>query len=418
MALVVTGLFATAAWGNSAPVVTQVTAVPTGDSRLVRIHYDLADADGDLCRVWLEISDDGGTTWTVPANTVTGDVGPGVRPGTNRAIVWNAEVDIPGQSGNFKARVYADDGHGSPQPGMVLIPAGEFTMGNTFDPDEGWSGELPVHTVYVSAFYMDKYEVTNEQYAAGLNWARSQGNLITVTNGVVYKYSSGTSYPYCYTNSADSDSCIVWNGSTFSVESGRSNQPVVDVSWYGSAAYANWRSVRDGRQPCYNLSTWSCDFTRNGYRLPTEAEWEKAARGGTPGHRFPWSDTDTIQHSRANYYSDSDYSYDTSPTRGHHPTFNTGAYPYTSPVGYFAPNGYGLYDMAGNVWEWCNDWWDSGYYSGSPRDNPRGPQSGSWRVLRGGCWGLLAGCCRSAGRRDLRPDSSWSLVGFRCASGT
>ena len=187
-------LAAGTAWANTAPVVTQVTAVPTGDSRLVRIHYDLDDADGDLCRVWLEISDDGGTTWTVPANTVTGDVGPGVRPGTNRAIVWNAEVDIPGQSGNFKTRVYADDGHGSPQPGMVLIPAGEFTMGNTFDPDEGWSDELPVHTVYVSAFYMDKYEVTNEQYAAGLNWAKSQGNLITVTDGVVYKYNSA-SYP-------------------------------------------------------------------------------------------------------------------------------------------------------------------------------------------------------------------------------
>ena len=160
---------------------------------------------------------------------------------------------------------------------------------------------------------------------------------------------------------------------------------MVRVSWYGSVAYANWRSAMVGQPMCYNLSTWACDFNMNGYRLPTEAEWEKAARGGVAGHRVPWSDSDTIQHARANYYSSTSYSYDTSPTRGYHPTFAVGNMPYTSPVGYFAPNGYGLYDMAGNVWEWCNDWYRSTYYSTTPYPhvNPHGPTRGASRVLRG-----------------------------------
>jgi len=299
---------------------------------------------------------------------------------------------------------------------MVFISAGEFEMGDSFG--DGIWVELPVHTVYLSPYSINTHEVTNQQYADGLNWAYGQGGLIEVTGGVVYKYNSGTSYPYCDTDSYDSGSCIVWNGSTFAVESGRENQPMVKVSWYGSAAYANWRSAMDGRTPCYDTTPWTCNFAANGYRLPTEAEWEKAARGGVPGHRFPWSDTDTIQHARANYRSYWSggapyYPYDTSPTDGYHPDFDDEGYPYTSPVAYFAPNGYGLYDATGNVREWCNDWYEMGYYGSSPYDNPQGPVSGTHRVARGGNWYDDAYSCRCAYRTGKTPDDRYYYLGFR-----
>ena len=430
-----------AAWANSAPVVSNVTSSQRTDgSMLVDIYYNLADADGDPCTASVQASDDAGSTWTVPVTAVTGAAGSGITPGSGKHIVWNSATDLPGAFGSqYKVRVCAND---SPSPpGMVFIPGGEFQMGDTFD--EGSSAELPVHTVYISPYSIDTCEVTNQQYCDGLNWAWSQGGLITVTSGIVYKAGSGTSYPYCDTDSYDSDSCIVWNGSTFTVESGRENQPMVEVSWYGSVAFCNWRSAMEGKPLCYDLSTWTCNFGVAGYRLPTEAEWEKAARGGVPGHRFPWSDTDTIQHARANYYSYWSggvpyYPYDTSPTQDYHPLWGVSPYPYTSPVGFFTGalqykadwgwpgsatsyqtangvNGYGLYDMAGNVWEWCNDWYSGSYYSGSPGSNPTGPGSGTCRVLRGGSWRGSAPSCRCAYRYGGTPACRGSSFGFRLA---
>ena len=147
--------------------------------------------------------------------------------------------------------------------------------------------------------------------------------------------------------------------------------------------------------------------------MPTEAEWEKAARGGASGHRFPWSDADTITWSRANYEAyPSSYAYDVNPTSGYNPAWTSGGSPYTTPVGSFAANGYGLYDMAGNVWQWCWDWYGS-YSSGSQTD-PRGPASGSLRVFRGGGWDSNAFRCRVASRREYDwPDYVNSGMGFR-----
>jgi formylglycine-generating enzyme required for sulfatase activity len=325
-----------------------------------------------------------------------------------------------------------------PPPDMVLIPAGEFMMGDTFD--EGYSQELPVHAVYVDAFYMDTYEVTNAQYASGLNWAWAQGGLITVTNGVVYQAGSGMSFPYCDTTTSSSFSRITWDGSTFGVVSGKENHPMAMVSWYGAVAYCNWRSAMEGKPLCYDLSTWTCNFGAGGYRLPTEAEWEKAARGGTPGHRLPWSDQDTIQHARANYRS-TGWSYDTSPTSGYHPLWGVGSTPYTSPVGFFdgslqykadwgwpgdatsyqtasGANGYGLHDMAGNVLELCHDWFSDTYYRYSPYYNPTGQAGGSTRVLRGGSWFDYASGCRVAYRSNVHPGDRYGGNGFRLALGT
>ncbi len=188
---------------------------------------------------------------------------------------------------------------------------------------------------------------------------------------------------------------------------------MVTVSWYGAVAYCNWRSGEEGYESCYDLSTWVCNFSKHGYRLPTDAEWEYAAHGGNhnPYYRFPWSDT--ISHSQANYNADQSYSYDLSYPNGYHPDYND-VKPYTSPVGSFAPNSYGLYDMAGNVWEWCNDWYDAEYYYESPYDNPTGPGPASGvRILRGGCWRDDAYHCRVATKLISNPVYHFYMFGFR-----
>jgi len=301
-------------------------------------------------------------------------------------------------------------------PDMVYIPGGTFEMGDNLG--DGWLNQLPVHTVTVDSFYMGKYEITNRQYCDYLNSAQSQG-LITVTDGVVYE-AGGTSYPYCYTHISSTHSQIDYSDSVFTVrtKSGRdmSNDPMVDVSWYGAAAYCNWRSQEEGYGTCYAPCdpNWPCDFSKNGYRLATEAEWEYAARGGLPGRRFPWGDT--ITHSQANYYAcPSCDTYDLNPTGGYHPTWNDGIRPYTSPGGSFAANGYGLYDMAGNVWEWCNDWYDWDYYDYSPTNNPTGPITGSHRVIRGGPWINGASHSSVTYRGGSAPPERNYTIGFRLA---
>jgi len=264
---------------------------------------------------------------------------------------------------------------------MVLIPGGSFQMGDTFG--EGPSWELPVHSVYVSAFYMDETKVTKAQWDEVANWAAANGYDISAAGG-----------------------------------SGKGpDHPVYNVTWYESVKWCNARSEMQGLTPAYYTSSARLKVYRTGeldvqndwvswdtgYRLPTDAEWEKAARGGASGHRFPWSDIDTIQHARANYWSQSTITYDTSPTRGPHPDYAVGEYPYTSPVGSFAPNGYGLYDMAGNLREWCWDWFSETYYANSPGTDPRGPASGSQRVGRCGDWGNSAFVCRVASRFPAKP---------------
>jgi formylglycine-generating enzyme required for sulfatase activity len=318
---------------------------------------------------------------------------------------------------------------------LVIIPAGTFQMGNSTNIDEGYSDELPVHTVTLDSFAMGKYEITNGQYRDFLNSALAQG-LVTVTSDMVYQAGSGTSYPYCDT-STTSYNHIDFSNDSFSVRTkgGRdmSNDPMVYVSWYGAVAYCNWRSQQEGKQACYDLSTWTCDFTKNGYRLPTEAEWEYAARGGLSGKRFPWGDT--INQTQANFYSHT-YSYDVSPVKNqYHPLWNDGQDPYTSPVGFFdgslkykaqynwpgsatsyqttsGANGYGLYDMAGNVWEWCHDWY--GDYSSSSQINQTGPATGSYRVLRGGSWSYdHVSICRVSFRGYDAPYLRRIIHGFR-----
>jgi len=288
---------------------------------------------------------------------------------------------------------------------MIWIHGGIFLMGNSTDAGEGTSDELPVHTVILDSFVMGKYDVTNGQYCAFLNSVNQRGK-ITVTDGVVYtSLESETSFRYCDTYGSNPASQINFFRGRFSVRTkgGRdmSKDPMVCVSWYGAAAYCNWRSQQEDKQPCYNLLTWNCDFTNKSYRLPTEAEWEYAARGGLFGKRFPWGME--ISQVLANYFSYWSggyplFPYDVALISGFHPIWNDGIKPYTSPVGSFPPNGFGLYDMVGNVSNWCNDW--NGSYSPSSQTNPTGPTTGTDRVCRGGAgWNGDASICRVSYRR-------------------
>jgi formylglycine-generating enzyme required for sulfatase activity len=231
---------------------------------------------------------------------------------------------------------------------MVLIPAGTNSGTNPLSAGESYYPFVypSNYSLTVSAFYMDKYEVTKAKWDKVYAWA--------ITNG------------YTFDNAG----------------SGKAeNHPVHTVNWFDVVKWCNARSEMEGRPISYRV--WSGIYRRGqedgvtcatnvaGYRLPTVVEWEYAGRGGLSNKRFPWGDSDDIQHSRANYFSVNNIKHDTSPTRGNHPLFATNGVPYTSPVGSFAPNGYGLYDMVGNVVEWC---WDSGPgYLSDPR-----LISGSW----------------------------------------
>ena len=242
-------------------------------------------------------------------------------------------------------------------PGMVLIPAGDFQMGSN-DRDD----EKPVHTVYVDAFYMDTYQVTNAQFKAFVD-----ANPQWQKNNIPDKYHNG-------------DYLKHWIGNSY--PSGKGNHPVVYVSWYAAMAYAQWA----------------------GKRLPTEAEWEKAARGDLAGQKYPWgNDIDTTM---ANYDQE----------------LEIGG---TTPVGSYDPNGYGLYDMAGNVMEWCVDAYEHDFYARSARQNPiAGKRVGNdfahvpthpSRVLRGGIWYLGARFLRVANRSRGAPTLAYDAIGFRCA---
>ena len=266
------------------------------------------------------------------------------------------------------------------------VPAVSFDMG---DPLDSLSNATPVHTVNLTAFIIQQTEVTKAQWDAVAAWAELNGYDISPADG------SGKGPEY----------------------------PVTNVSWFEAVKFANAKSEMEGLDPVYKLAgvvyreTLSStipafDLSENGYRLPTEAEWECAARGGASGLRFPWGDN--ITHDDANYYSDGLPTYDLSPTTGFHPDWDDNGFPYTSVVGSFAANGYGLFDLIGNVREWGNDRYGQTYYSSvpDPVTDPTGPESGV-PVIRGGSWSDTAADCRTARRLFDFPAESYNNLGFR-----
>jgi formylglycine-generating enzyme required for sulfatase activity len=269
----------------------------------------------------------------------------------------------------------------SVQADMVLVPAGSFDMGSSKFPNA-----QPVHEVTLSNdFYMGKYEVTNQQYADMLNYAWSKGylNKDELSENAKRRRASGISKsPQAYQDVFDEDSGITFENGIFKVLPGRENLPVVEVTWYGAAFYANMLSEQEGLSPLYDLDDWSCQvYGKTGYRLPTEAEWEYAAQYND-AREFPWGN-EAVDDTRAN--------------QGHKDKTPPEDFPV--PVGSFSPKGdskLGLSDMAGNVAEWCNDWYVDYYPSEAKQADPAGSgqvlffnlpvfkKFSAGRVLRGG----------------------------------
>jgi formylglycine-generating enzyme required for sulfatase activity len=293
---------------------------------------------------------------------------------------------------------------------MVCVPSGSFAMGNSVDAGEGNADELPVHTVNIDSFFMDTYEVSNSEMRDVLQWAYDNGKIFADSTTV--KNTEGDQHELLDLDEPDCQ--ISFSSGSFNVNDWKTNYPCVEVSWYGACAYCNYRSEREGKKPCYNFSDWGCDWNANGYRLPTEAEWEKAVRGGYESNRFAWVRSQTISHTLANYNSIGSLPYDDSANAGCHPDYSTGTTPYTNPGGAFGGNAYGLHDMPGNVWEWCWDRYSAAYYANTPFHNPKGASTGDARVLRGGSWKEYAGYCRASDRGSHTPAGSYHHFGFRC----
>ena len=245
---------------------------------------------------------------------------------------------------------------------MKLIPSGSFKMG-----DEKWGGwgESPSHLVYVDDFYMDIYEITVVDFAAFLNVRGNQEE---------------GGFPWLYTASNNTHLYYL-GGGKWQPEQGFENHPIVEVSWYGAKNYCEWREAR----------------------LPTEAEWEKAARGGLSGEVFPWGNADPVCDFNSPNGANTDTDFDSDCDR-------------TQPVGSYHSNGYGLFDMAGNVAEWVYDWYADDYYGTLPQGvaNPLGPETGTSRVTRGGSWHGGAYYLRVSAREHNHPEYGRFDLGFRC----
>jgi len=294
-------------------------------------------------------------------------------------------------------------------PEFVLIEAGTFLMGAPEDELGSDDDERPQHWVTLTHdFYIQATEVTNQQYADLAQWALSRGH-VTATSSSLRDALDGSTQELL---DMDGGACeISYSSGVFIVDAGKEDHPVKVVTWYGAARYCDWLSLKADPhiQRAYEHNgDWACNnnnpYTAVGYRLPTEAEWECACRAGTT---TPFNTGDCLDAgTEANYNGNHPYTGCPSGT-------NAG---WTVPVGSYPDDPWGLNDMHGNLWEWCNDWYDDDYYyDDSAGDDPAGSFSGSFRVIRGGSWYRYALYCRSANRYVADPNGSYTDLGFRPA---
>lgn len=353
------------AQGN-APVVSNVIAQQIPGTGNVRVTYDVSDADGDSVTVSVIFSSNNGVTYDMLPRTISGDVSKRIAPGTGKVVTWAASADFPGfYYPQVVAKVIANDGVMTSTE-MVLVPGGASSIGH--------SSTSPLTTI--SAFMIDKYEVTNAEYQRFIDAGGYSTRAYWSDAGWAVRTSGGWVAP------------AGWNTAKY-VGPNYPGFPVTGVSWYEAEAYANYM----------------------GKRLPTEAEWEKACRGNT-SRTYAWGDT--LDSRRSNWLDSGDPN-DNNPT----------------PVGYFngtlyqaifqtqdSPSLYGAYDLMGNVSEWVRDWYAQyGYPGGSL--NPAGPASGSNKVHKGGSYVLGPNFLSWTERRDYgtaqnaAPSTRSASIGFR-----
>ena len=345
-------------FAQNAPYVYNVIGTQRIDgSKKVDIYYDVFEPDSDTLLISLQVSSNNGNSFDiVPVDSLlSGDIGEGVQSGNNKHIIWQAGREALNFEGNsFKFKVIADDDPYAAPDGFVIVQGGTFQMGDHFN--EGTNNELPLHNVTLNSFYMSENEVTQEEYQAIMG------------NNPAHNYGVGTDYPVYY------------------------------VSWYDAISYCNAKSIEDGFTPVYSGSGSNtvCDWNADGYRLPTEAEWEYASRGGSLGNidNFRYSGC----HEESDLTSYAWYISNNSPAG-------------SKEVRTKSPNQLGLYDMSGNEWEWCWDWY--GNYNSNSQINPHGANSGSYRVKRGGAWNGYSDHCRVAYRTFNTPTYSNQSIGFR-----
>lgn len=389
-------LFATvAAAQNTPPDVTHMWAQQRSNTKLVDVSYSVVDPDNNALSVSLVLLNSSGAV-VRQCTSVTGDVGVGVTSGTNRHITWDAGADFQNEYGSdYRLRVVADDGVGP--TGFVLIPPGTFMMGSPANEPLRHDDETQHEVTLTHGVFVHTTEVTNQQYRDMAQWAYNNGYVTATTSGL-YDNLDGSTHLLKSLGAGNYE--IAFSNGIFSCIN--PTHPANYVTWLGAAAYCDWLSLQQGRPRAYNHWTFQCNagnpYAATGYRLPTEAEWEYACRAET---QTPFSTGSCLDAgAEANY---------------------NGAVPYpgcllgpnvdwTVPVGSYPASAFGICDMHGNLWEWCNDLY--GLYGGTVTD-PVGPGTSGGLVARGGSWGVVAQSCRSAARWNAVASFSVPVLGFR-----
>ena len=328
----------------------------TQQKKNVIITYDLSGDDKYEVEIFYTIDD--GQTWQGPLIYVSGEVGEDQEAGTNKQISWNVLEEIEELQGFAQFKIKASE---QKWIEWVLVEGGIFSMGSNI----GEKNEKPVHMVKLSKFNISKFEVTHRQFISFLNAVNcnKSGSFNDAEFGNI-KYID-LDVPGC---------AIVYSDGKFIFKSNRNipsiNCPVICVTWYGASAFSHWV----------------------GGRLPTEAEWEFVAHGGNSSENYTYSGSNTL----------SDIAW-----------FRRNSKLKVHPVGQKKANELGIYDMSGNVWEWCADWFDN--YRNGTQSNPLGQVSGSFRVMRGGSFENESKYCKIVNRGGCEPEYGYADNGFRVA---